>query len=367
LAVICDAVEEGWPSMDYAAEMLTKHLCDEHSQRFETITVRPRFFRGFEALSHRREAFNADRLTTRFVTYPVSVLMRRSGFDLFHLVDHSYSQLLHVLPASRTGVFCHDLDTFAPVLTTNSERFSAWRRGLAAIQLRGLRKAAVHFHTTASIGTQLSELSIAKRDALVCAPYGIAQEFWKPMEGKLPEPLRTPFLLHVGGNYPRKRLDILFRVFSKVREVFPEYSLVQVGAALTDKDMLLVNELGMASALRSFPYLQRSQVARLYAEASLVLMPSEREGFGLPLVEALAAGSPVVASNIPPFREIGGAAVTLCPVGETDRWTEAVVGLLRKPSAGPDLASRHRQASRFSWGNHASVIAAAYDQLAQRL
>jgi glycosyltransferase involved in cell wall biosynthesis len=353
--------------MDYAAEMLTRHLCDEHSQRFETVTVRPKFFRGFEALSHRREAFNADRLTTRFVTYPVSVLMRRSDFDLFHLVDHSYSQLLHVLPASRTGVFCHDLDTFAPILANNGERFPAWRRGLAAIQLRGLRKAAVHFHTTASIGAQLSELSIANRDALVCAPYGIAREFWKPMKGKLPDRLRTPFLLHVGGNYPRKRLDILFRVFSRVRGLLPEYSLVQVGATLTEGDTLLAQELGIVSALISFPYLPRLEVARLYAEASVVLMPSEREGFGLPLVEALAAGAPVVASDIPPLREIGGDAVTFCPLGEIDHWTDAVVGLLRKPAAGPDLPTRQHQASRFSWQNHASVVAAAYDRLAQRL
>jgi glycosyltransferase involved in cell wall biosynthesis len=364
LAVICDAVEEGWRSMDYVAEMLVKHLQEEHAETFETVPITPRFFRKFERLGGGKRAYNADRAVTRFLTYPVALLARRREFDLFHLADHSYAHLAHVLPPGRTGVFCHDLDAFEPVLSDDSASTPIWRRAMARVQLGGLQRAAVVFHSTHGVRARILEQGLVDDGRLVEAPYGVGEEFWNTEPPPLPPGVTPPFLLQVGGNLPRKRLDVLFRVFAAVQHALPGLQLVQQGAKLDASQRNLVETLGIGRSLVQPAQLKRVELAGLYARAALVLVPSDREGFGLPVLEALAAGASVVASDIPPLREVGGNAVTFCRVADVEDWVGTVSRLLRRPETNPPLDARREQPRRFTWRAHAERIATSYQHVA---
>src|SRR5262249_25372832 len=159
----------------------------------------------------------------------------RTQFDLFHVADHSYSQLLHALPSERTGVFCHDLDAYASLLgpTSNSAK---WRRAMARVQLSGLQRAGVVFYSTEQIRDQIIQHGLVASERLVHAPYGIGPEFFSAeATDDLPPglPPSRPYLLHVGSAVPRKRLDVLFNVFAMVRKRSPKLMLVQQGAALS--------------------------------------------------------------------------------------------------------------------------------------
>jgi len=119
LGIFRDFPEEGWPSMDLCAEMLTRHLRRDWSERIATLDLCPPFRPRFQRLpwiGRQRRAFNADRLLNRFWDYPQHAARCRANAEFFHLIDHSYSQLINSLPAERTGVYCHDLDTFRAVL-----------------------------------------------------------------------------------------------------------------------------------------------------------------------------------------------------------------------------------------------------------
>src|SRR6202040_45950 len=97
----------------------------------------------------------------------------------------------------------------------------------------------------------------------------------------------------------------------------------------------LAETLGVAGAIVEFPFVERPLLAALYRRAAPPLPPSDRESFGLPLVESMACGTPVVASAIPALEEIGGDAATYCAPGAASQWVSSVGALLRQRNADP--------------------------------
>jgi glycosyltransferase involved in cell wall biosynthesis len=371
LAVICDLAEENWPSMDLFGEMLLHYLQTGHAAEIMAERVRPKMVRRFgrlPLLGRHRIAYNADRLVNRFWDYPRHLSGFVRGMDLFHICDHSYAQLIHQLPAERTGVFCHDLDTFRCLLEPTVERRPCWFRAMTRRILDGFQKAAVVFYSTASVRRQIEQYGLVDAERLVHAPYGFAAEF-------TPEPAATdaaavldlaggaPYLLHVGSCIPRKRIDVLLDVFAGVRARWPGIKLVQVGGSWTAAQQAQLARLDLAADVRQVRGLDRSVLAGLYRGARLVLVPSEAEGFGLPVIEALACGAIVVASDLPVLREVGGDAVVYCPVADLDAWVATVERLLSDPAAAPTHDVRLAQAGRYSWAAQAQTIVGAYQQL----
>src|SRR4051794_12536001 len=121
LALVCDYPEECWLSMDLIAEMIQTYLGREHAEDVMVTRVCPAYrhrLTRWPMTCRLGLARNADRVLNRFWDYPRALgrLARGCGFDLFHLVDHSYAQLVHVVPPERTIVTCHDLDTFRCLL-----------------------------------------------------------------------------------------------------------------------------------------------------------------------------------------------------------------------------------------------------------
>jgi glycosyltransferase involved in cell wall biosynthesis len=308
----------------------------------------------------KRIGFNADRLVNRFITYPSHLRTIRNEFDCFHIVDHSYAQLVRALPAERTGVFCHDLDAFRCLIEPKQDPRPWWFRRLARRILSGLRKAALVFHSTQAVRCEMEAYSLVDPSRLVHAPYGVAVEF--TADGPSDQ-THAPFILHVGSNIPRKRIDVLLKTFSGLRRRFVDLKLVKVGGEFTKQQQNLIRELGLREFIVHREGLSRVEIAALYRGASAVLLPSDAEGFGLPVVEALACGAAVIASDLPVLREVGGDAVKYAPVGDVDAWVDAVARTIEHPSECPTRELRLAQAGKFTWANHARIIREAYARL----
>lgn len=375
LALFRDFAEEQWPSMELCADMLADQLRRNFADRVRLTEVRPRFRRRFQSLPFvgtKKAAFNADRLVNRFWDYPRQAAGFQDAADCFHVVDHSYAQLLERLPAERTGVFCHDLDTFRCLLEPERERRPAWFRRMARRVLDGFQQAAIVFHTTDVVRRQILDANLVEPARLVKAPLGTAPEFRLggdmanlPMavRSELQRPGRGPMLLHVGSCIPRKRIDVLLDVFALVRRNVPGAWLVQGGGQWTPAQAERIERLGIAADVFRTGTISRSAIAELYRQAAIVLLPSEAEGFGLPVAEAMACGAIVVTSDIPVFHEVGGDAAVYAPLADVDAWAIAVERLLTNPETAPDTDVRLRRAGRFTWEAHARVIVDAYERL----
>ncbi len=356
LAVLCDFPEENWPSMVLFAEMLlhgvpqsAERLCPPFRRRFGRLP----------GLGRRPAAFNADRLLNRLWDFPRFARRQVNRFDLFHVCDHSYAQLVHVLPAERTGVYCHDLDAFRCLLDPAREPRPRWFRAAARHVLRGLQKAALVFYSTETVRRQIVAHDLIDPARLVYAPCGVAPEFaYSPTQARIEE--ASPFLLHVGSCIPRKRIDVLLAVFAEARRQSPDLRLIQVGGEWTPPQREQIARLRIGPAIRQMRGLTRGQLAEIYRAAAIVLQPSEAEGFGLPLAEALGCGAVVVASDIPVLREVGGEAAIYCPVGNIDAWAATAGALLAKPESAPALEMRLAQARRYSWSSHVDTLVESY-------
>jgi glycosyltransferase involved in cell wall biosynthesis len=364
LAVLSDYPEEGWPSMDLCAEQLLAGLPPGVAPE----RVCPPFRRRLGRLPlPRRLAFNADRLLNRHADFPSHLRGRARWFDAFHVVDHSYAQLVHALPPGRAGVFCHDLDAFRCLLDPRRDPRPRWFRLLARRVLAGLRKAVAVFYATDAVRAEAERFGLLDPARLVYAPYGVAAEFLAE-SGSEDDAVRAgvPYLLHVGSCVPRKRVDVLLDVFAAVRAGRPGLRLVQVGGDWTPAQRDQIRRLDLTGAVAQERGVSRARLAAWYRGAAAVLQPSEAEGFGLPVAEALACGAAVVASDLPVLREVGGDAARYCPVADVPAWADAVGRVLDDPGAAPPPAARRAHGRRFSWPAHAATVADAYRRLAGR-
>ncbi len=380
VGLVCDLVEENWPSMDLVAAMLFEQLEAHYASEFAAALLRPSMRRRFTRLPFGGRSglcFNADRLLNRFGDYPRWMRRRKDDYDLFHIVDHSYAQLAHVLPGERTVITCHDLDTFRCLLEPERENRPRWFRAMTERILEGLQRAAHVITPTGAIRNQILRHRLLPAERVTAIPWGVDPVFTPVPDASadqdlarlLPEDFRAaPLLLNVGSVIARKRIDVLLKVFAAVRRELPQVRLVRVGGGFAPAQLDLLRELGIENAVAVLPALSPRVLAAAYRLADFLLQTSEAEGFGLPVIEALACGCPVVASDIEVLREVGGPAADYCPVAELDAWKTRVIDLIRekmRDQASWQLRSRQgtEYAANFSWAETARRTTAIYRSL----
>ena len=184
-------------------------------------------------------------------------------------------------------------------------------------------------------------------------------------------PAGTParYGLYVGTLEPRKNLPLLLAAWDRLRRRLPAPPLVLCGRWGWHS-----NELAAAVArgtregwLVHLGYVAPEQLAALYRGATLVAMPSLYEGFGLPVVEAFAAGAPVIASDLPVLREVAGDDALFVAKSDGEAWTAALLRLLTDESLRTDLATRGRaRARRFDWRRAAAAHVEVWRRAAAR-
>jgi glycosyltransferase involved in cell wall biosynthesis len=348
IAVIADFLEEKWPSMDLVAEELATHLAQ--LETVESVLVRP----PLRMAGGSRPPKAIERALGRFAQLPLELTLKRPKADYYHIADHSYAHLALLFPRDRVGVYCHDIDAFRAL--DPSSKAPRSRVLLSQLLLQGLRHARVVFHSTLAVREEILQHRLVPAARLVHAPYGVAAEF---LQAHPNEPPIRPYLLHVGSCIPRKNIELLLQVFAAALVRDPELTLVQVGGRWTDAQREYIEGQQLDAHVTQRRGISRGELAKLYGGAALVLVPSLAEGFGLPIIEALACGTPVIASDIAVLREVGFQGVHFCSLTSVDDWARTV----EKARATGDRvseATREEVQGRYSWHAHATIVRAAY-------
>ena len=175
------------------------------------------------------------------------------------------------------------------------------------------------------------------------------------------EDLPERFILHVGTLQPRKNIPLLIEAFAQVAP--PETGLVLVGGKgwLFDEIFSRVAALGLQDRVRFTGYAPDDDLPLWYNAADLLVFPSLYEGFGLPVVEAMACGTPVVASNSSSIPEAVGAAGLLFNPQDVAELANRITAVLHNPNLAATMREKGlKQAKRFSWPRAGQETAEVY-------
>lgn len=174
-------------------------------------------------------------------------------------------------------------------------------------------------------------------------------------------------LLWVGRAYHHKNIDLLFHVTAELSRRMGQHAprLRLVGIEPRRKDRLahLARKLGILSLVDIDPPASHASLRACFRQARVLVYPSTYESFGLPPLEAMCSGTPVVCSDIPIFREVLGEAALYGDPARSDTFANACAALLQDQDAWRRQARRgYEHAQRYTWTRCASVTAAVYEQ-----
>ena len=172
----------------------------------------------------------------------------------------------------------------------------------------------------------------------------------------------APFYLLVGKNEPYKGHEVALRAFARAGR--PDELLVLIQRASSSRGLLdLAARLGVAERVRLLPAVSSPQLLTLLQSALALLQPSIVEGFGIPVLEAMACGCPVLASDTPALLEVMGGAGLHAKVGDADALAEAI-SRLRETDREALRQGGLQRVREFSWQRTAEETLAVYREAA---
>jgi glycosyltransferase involved in cell wall biosynthesis len=302
--------------------------------------------------------------------------LARRKIEVFHSTN--YMIPLASFPRERPGnircvVTIHDLiPLIVPSATPRAIKtrlFPVYRRLMLEIGRRADRIIAV---SEASRSDIVKHLEISPdRQANVRVIYnGVADTFQPLPEAERPAPdaSRPRVILYVGRSDPYKNLTNLVEAFALARQQSPFPLVLRI---IGPPDLRYpepaqkVNALGLGDSVVWVGYKTNQELLRAYQEADTLVLPSSYEGFGFPVVEAMACGTPVVCSNIPVLREVAGDAALLADPEDIPALAATLLRSLTDDTLRSQLIARGRiQARKFTWPDAARRTVALYRELA---
>lgn len=307
-------------------------------------------------------------------SYPLVPPAPRRG--VLHLTSQTIATSIALArPMVPTVVTVHDL---IPYVLRGDPRLSTLRHGpdalLYRLALRGLARADALVCDSTYTADEVARLTRVPDARLHVVPLGTDLPVLPPAE-QVDEALRRAgigsgarYVLYVGSEDPRKNLMSAIEAIARLAPGYPDLVFLKVGAAHhADERRRLcaaARRLGVLERVVFTDQVSEADLWCLYARATVAIAPSLFEGFGLPVLEAMAAGAPVVAADRSSLPEAAGDAALLTSP-DPGGLAREIRRVLDDPALADELRARGRdRAARFSWRRTAEMTLAVYERVA---
>ncbi|HFE65934.1 MAG TPA: glycosyltransferase family 1 protein [Chloroflexi bacterium] len=297
---------------------------------------------------------------------PLPVQWATGKLDLFHSPDF-------VLPPVSGGVptlltvhdisFVHYPDVYPPKLVSYLNKVVPW----------SIARASHVLADSQATKQDLTAVWQVAPEKITVLYSGVHERFQPVTDAETLTAVRQkyqigdqPYILSVGTIQPRKNYQMLIRAFQPVAAQYPHNLIISGGKGWLYEEMMAeVERQGLNGRVRFIGFVDDADLPALYSDADLFVFPSLYEGFGLPLLEAMACGAPVISSDASSLPEVAGDTAVLLPSHNQTAWTNAIFDLLAHPDKRTALvAGGFRQARQFTWQTAAQTLLEIYQKLA---
>jgi len=287
--------------------------------------------------------------STFFEEFRLPLKLRGARIDLYY----APSFLLPAFPGARAEVICiHDL-AWRVLPRTKSLRFRTYMNGRVPSAIK--RAERIVCVSEATKKDLLEHYPRAREERVRVVHNGVNLDVFKP-DGTQAE-IDTPYLAVVGNQDPRKNIDTLLEAFPLFRARMRACRLVVVGPGH--------EESRRPAAVDVVGYLEEEELASLYRGALMVVQPSLYEGFGLPVLEAMACGTPVACADIAVFREVAGDCASFFDPRKPGSIASVMDELARDDALRARLKKAGRKrAAAFSWDRTAERLLEVFQEAA---
>ncbi len=279
--------------------------------------------------------------------------LKEEGVDLF------FAPTSYIIPAFapknlRVIITVHDLVAFLFPATHDTKAMIVERLTLR----RALKRVSDVFVVSENTKKDLLKKFKFREKKIHLTPCAASQVFSGPVteeelaEFKKEKNLPDNFLLAVGTLEPRKNISTLIKSFVNVKKWHPDYKLVLAGKKGWKYDQIesTLKKYNMEKEVIFPGYLKDGELKKMYKLAKVFVFPSLYEGFGIPPLEAMASGCPVISSNLSSMPEVIGDAGILIDPTNAYKLADAISGLIENDNVRNMMIERgYRQAEKFTW------------------
>jgi glycosyltransferase involved in cell wall biosynthesis len=288
----------------------------------------------------------------------------RLGLDLYHSLHHFLPLGLRV---PRVVVTLHDLIWLEHRHLIRSGLVAPLTRWITHLYGRvAMRYALGHADRIITVSRHSRSRAVEyfgfDPSRFEVVHHGVAHSLFPQAPHRL-QPSLPPYFFCLGNSRPYKNLATALRAFAVCAQRRPDLRLTVTGRGDSNEELSrLARRLGIGDRVTFTGIVSHEDMVTLMHGAVALVFPSYVEGFGFPVLEAMAAGCPVVASNCPAVTEVAGNAAVLCDPASFEAFAAAMLELLETPEMRLELRSRGvERAAEFTWSRCAKRTLAVYD------
>jgi glycosyltransferase involved in cell wall biosynthesis len=361
-----DFAEDRRTSMEIYADRLHTTLESVDQNQFSFTAFQPQLPPWNRALP---ETANLKMRAARYIAYPRQA--KRFSADIYHIIDHGYAHLLSSLDPSKCIVTVHDMIPFLAGRGLIPGVTMARRSWLNEYSLGFLKRAAAIVAVSENTKQDLLRYCQCAPERIHVLANGVEPAFKKLDASKtqLREDLGLPRadgakLVLITGQQFYKNHETCLAVLERLVEHFGNDVYLVRLSPVTPDWRHRVEHCGCAGQIIEIPMLPASSMPSLYNAVDCLLFPSWYEGFGWPPLEAMACGTPVVASNAGSLPEVVGSAATQCDPHDVAGLAAAVIRLWQDQAfASAQIHAGFENCKRFDWRRYGQDMFGIYQSV----